>query len=464
VRRPDRPTLLPALASGVTLGAVLLLRDELVTDIQTAATTACAAALLSVALVIHVNRAQPFQLGTVYLGLFALFHTGLLLSLALGQTPELLNPTDATWVRSDAMRFAAVIVAISILALATAYLLARAVSRDREATRRDDPSAADALPGPDGPGVVGLLLVLVGVGLWATNVVSSGVSIVGTSYVTFLAATAATSMPTAYLLMGFGMAVVAASGHRTSRLVASAVFAAFALPGFLIGLRGEVILPLASYLVVAARRRSIRPRWWMAAVPVLALAAGSAVRVLRQTGIGSGGLTVTDFSLLSGLTELGYTIRPIVEVYRWHGLLGEPTVGLSTYLAPVTRVVVGRVLGLATTPANADPAVFSTVISQRVGPIGGSPVAEAYRSGGLLTVVIVSLLIGVVLSRLDTLPRSPVSSAAMGMGSSALFLWVRNDFTPIVAEVGLLVLVLLVIVGVESLRSRRVAHDSLAPR
>jgi len=243
--------------------------------------------------------------------------------------------------------------------------------------------------------------------------------------------------------MGLGFPAVSASRNKRIRLWALIIFGLWALPAFTIGLRGEVIIPASAYAVVAARQRYIPLRPWMGLAGIVVLAAGSAVRVIRQFGFGSGTVEVQAFNPLDGISELGYSIRPLTVVINFHELLGEPFVGFATYLAPFRRIIVGRILGGEVPPAAEDMSVFSTMVIRRVGTIGGSPAAEAYRAGGVLGIVGIMILLGLLVAHLDSVASSQLTDSAVGMLTFILLLWVRNDFTPVPIEVALASLVLL---------------------
>ena len=366
--------------------------------------------------------------------MFGLFHVGLLIPVAAGVPMPLLNAGDLRWVGTPAFSSAAFLASVAMAALTIGYLVRRRVGE------RLDPGSPDAYPAesaaahPDGAGTVGTVLLVAGILLWTYNVRQTDGWSLGSSYASFLSATSATNMPAAYLLMGFGLGSVSASARSSTRKRALLIFAAWAVLAFTLGLRGEVIIPAAGYLVVAARRRELRVRPWMGLVAVAFLAAGSAVRVVRNLGLATATLGLKDVDPFNGITELGYSIRPLVVISNFHDRLGEPFVGLETYISPFRRIIVGRILGGQVPSVSEDPAVFGSIILQRIGPIGGSPAAEAYRVGGLLALVAAMFVIGFVVACLDTQPSSTIRNVAVGLFAFILLLWVRNDFTPVPAQ------------------------------
>lgn len=438
--RTRRP-LMWILAFIAATALVAAFAESLVSSPRWAATAALAVACASVVALATARPGRPISLGSVYALLLALFHTGLLMPMALGLPLELLYPSDEQWVRTDAFARSTVYVALAQCALTIGYLAAARVGTFTEVAKpRPDPTPAPS----DRAGVIGIALFAVGAVLWVYYALHSGVDLLGSSYLQFLAATRETPMPVAYLLMGFGIPVSAASRNANARLLALVLFAVWSFPAFTLGLRGEVIIPAAAYVVVAARRRQIPLRPWMAAAAVAVVAAGSAVRAIRQYGLGGAGTSLASANPLIGLTELGYSIRPLVVVVGYRAR-GEGFVGYGTYVAPFRRVFIGRLLGGDTLSVAEDPTVFSTMIATRVGTIGGSVTAEAYRSAGVLAIVLVLFLVGLALARIDRGQSSLLSDCMAGMIAFSFFLWIRNDFTPVpvqLAFAGALLLVM----------------------
>jgi hypothetical protein len=436
----------------VAASLLIAFRPAVEGDIRLGAFAACVLAVASLVSIVGTNRDRPISVGSVYAALFGLFHIGLLVPIALGYAPRMFNAIDRAWINSPGLASAAFLVAIAETAVSLGYLV-----RYRKQPVEPASSRPSIMSGSttdlDGPAVVGIGMLLAGLAIWIGNVVMADVSLT-TSYADFLAATANMNMPTAYLLIGFGMGVVSSSEWSVARQCALIAFGVWAVPAFLLGLRGEVIIPASAFLVVAARRHRIRLRAWMVVAVLGALAAGSAVRVVRRAGVGKGRVAVSDLDPLSGLAELGYSIRPMVVVSDYHDRLGQPFVGFATYLAPFRRFIVGRLLGGHVLSVADDPSVFGGWILRHVGPIGGSPAAEAYRCGGIVAMVVVMAAVGVVLASLDSLRNSLIANALVGMIAFVLLLWVRNDFTPVPAECMLTIPVVTLIWLFDHLRHR----------
>jgi O-antigen polysaccharide polymerase Wzy len=423
---------------------LIMFRGIAASSIRVAAWVACLTVVSSVVAVVKSNPQRPISLGSVYASLFGVFHIGLLIPIALGARPQLLNPVDGSWVTAPGFAGAAIVAAIAQCSFTLGYFIRRGTNVGPAKAAKFE-NVLDHREAIDGPGTAGILLLTVGVSLWIYNALSTGVNVIGVSYGDYLSRTASTAMPLSQLLIGFGLGVVSASRHQKARRLALVIFTLWALPAFTLGLRGEVIIPASAYLVVAARRHFIRLRPWMGIVSIGVLAAGSAVRAVRQFGIFHSTAGVQVFNPLDGITELGYSIRPLVTVINFHELHGEPFVGIATYLAPFRRLIDGRLLGGKVTAVADDPVVFGSMINRRIGPIGGSPAAEAYWVGGVLGTVCVMILIGLLVAHLDSINSTRLRDSAVGMQAFILLLWVRSDFTPVPAEFASMCAILFVI-------------------
>ncbi len=168
------------------------------------------------------------------------------------------------------------------------------------------------------------------------------------------------------------------------------IFALFALP---LGLRGEVLFTTLGALVVRARR-GFRPSARATIVGALILLVLiSAIREVRQVGIGSVQTIVVGGGLFDGVTELGSTLRPVVEVLDWETPSDNGQSG-ATYWAPVDRFLCTIQLVRDCVPASDDDRLMNVVVSDRLGPIGFSPIAQAYENFREIGIIFVMGAIG----------------------------------------------------------------------
>jgi hypothetical protein len=430
-RRKPPGWMLYFLVAGIMLA---FLRKEFERNAQVAAIAALLVAITSVWVISRAHPGRWISVGSSYAVLFSLFHMSQLFPLVSNSPVPPFVPNDRFWIQTPGFHSAVVLAAIAQAMFTLGYLVnARTTGRVRSPHAPIEVRIEEATI-LDGPGIVGVTMLVLGIVLWIYSVSSTGASFFGTSLLGFLALTQNTHIADSYLLISFGMAVVSSSRWVVLRHRALLFFGLWSIPAFVLGLRGEVIIPIAAYLIVAARRRPIALRpWVLAAAGIGALAAGSAVRVVRQYGAGARAFDVASFNPFAGLAEMGGSIQPLTIVVNYHQS-GEPFIGVDTYLAPFRRLIVKRILGGDALPVKTDPAVFSSMIAQRVGQIGGSPAAEAYRSGGVFVMVILMLLIGVIVASLDSLPNTTLMDSLVGMLACVLLIWVRNDFTPVPAQ------------------------------
>lgn len=420
-----RTTFLLSLASALTVLSV--------TAVETGASWSPALATISclivIAVAIRTTGGGWLSASTAYASLFFLFHSGLLLLLALGRDVSFFRSSDTLWAAGPGLTHAAGLVAFA----ASAFLFGQTLSATfRLPGSRREPRTPNT---SRDAGRSGIVLLGVGLVLWFGVVLTrGGLGLLLSDYGTFLRATAGSPLVYSYLFIGVGMAFSAAANSMKLRVSALAGFTIWGLPAAAIGLRGEVLLPVIAYAVAAHKLRPIAFRFRYVSMVVAGLGLGSFIRVGRGAGVGDGGggWDLAAFSPQAGLIEMGYSLRPVVESWRWHGSGNESAVGLSTYLASLERIVLGRIAGLPTTPTREDPRTFSATIYERVGPIGGSPVAEAFRADGLVGIFVVFVILGGLLALLDRRRRAALSAATTGGILYVLLLWVRNDFTPVV--------------------------------
>ena len=404
-----------------------------------------------ISLAVHTTNAprQPFTAATVFVFFLGLFHTGILFSLAVGQTPRLFNSVDSQWLSSPNMILASGLYLVAACTFDVVYFAARMGMPSTPRTCLSG-SEADAVAQGNRVGSFGAALLSIGVLAWVGVVLATGSVVLGGSYSQFLEQTKGTPLPYVYLLIGLGFPI-SQRGSATSRRFALLVFVTWAVPAFALGLRGEVLLPAAAYLVVRARNRRVRLRWWFVPILALGLSAGAVIRSARDIGLAAFTGRV-DASPLAGLTELGYTIRPVAQVLDWQSY-GEPMVGWGTYLNPVVRAF-APYLPLGVPRAVDDPTAFNVVVSERVGQIGGSVIAEAYRAGGLGCLVIIMGALGLVTFAVDRSTPTPRIDFFVGGLTFVLLLWIRNTFVPVPFQVLLLGLLTLVALAISKPHSR----------
>jgi hypothetical protein len=185
------------------------------------------------------------------------------------------------------------------------------------------------------------------------------------------------------------------------------------------------------------------PVWLAVGVSYACLMLIDLIRVSRAEGIG--GLLKVDLSRivpLRAIAEMGYSLKPAVVVDEWMSSGTQPLHGI-TLIAPLVRFV-ERFLGVRGPSDGIDDRLFNVEILYRAGPIGGSPVAEGLRNGGLWFVIGLMLVIGIGLALMDRLPATPLAGAATMVVFLPLLIAVRNSLAPVLIQMALGVILLLV--------------------
>lgn len=385
-----------------------------------AAATFWASWSLCLTVLVRGHPQELYRPAAAYLVLFGLFHGGLLLSVAVrGDSVS----EDARWLE-DAHTPQAV--SLAVLGMAGYTLAAGLAGRGAPATVA---SRDGAVAGP-----LGVAVQVAGVGVFVAALVrAGGTDLLAGGYNTFVEVNG--SDPTlAFGILCSGMgAVLAVSAGGRARIAGWVGFGLYAVIALPLGTRGEVLFPLVAMAVIEARRHRIRTLWTFLGVVTVLLLAG----VVRQTRIG--GLAALSPSSwltapLDAVAEMGFSLRPVVVVLGWD----EPQRAGATFVAVPVRFL-ESFLGWHGGPPAYDDRLFNVEIANRVGHIGGSPVAEAYHNFGTLGVVLFMAALGALLARLEWR-----TDAVLGVVLLPLLIQVRNSFAPVPVQIGFgLLLVLL---------------------
>lgn len=259
------------------------------------------------------------------------------------------------------------------------------------------------------------------------------------SYAEYLEAKSAYPLQLLYYVLGLGLVLAMVDYRRWLARSALAAFGIFTIVGFPLGLRGEVLFPLAAgATLVAMQRRMPRPRTLLIAVVVLLIP----ITVVSQTRQSDhANLGSVSFSPLNGLSELGLTLEVVSTTVDWHHFRGEGYDWGRTYLVPVEDSFKRYVLLRSPRPESTNSAYMSTQISKRAGNIGGSIVGEAHHNFGIPGALAILFLWGGLLSGLNAAARRRGGLWIAGAGwlCFVFLLIVRNSFAsvPTVVLVGI---------------------------
>lgn len=385
--------------------------------------------LLAVAAVASVTPRRAWSASTAFLCVYSVFHFGLTLSYGLGLPITGRNAAFLSeWFYTDETRYAVLLATIGLVACALGALVASLAGGQTARDRIDDRYLNIPVTR------AGAALVACGVVGWFLLVVrAGGVGLLFGDYDTLNnALSTGTLHPYAYLAVGWGMIFLGTAEPSRLRRVGFAFFALWALVAFPLGLRGEVLFPLFAALVVAARRRAPFSMMTVLVCGICLLSLIAAGRSIRDVGLANAGGAQVQASPLSSIEELGISLRPVSEVVHWR-VNGDPFIHGASYWAPFDRIlnkfVPGR--GWQTPPAEEDDRVMNQLAIRRVGPIGFSVVAEAYRNFGTAGVVGILFVVGLLLGWMDHWPLSRARQIAMGVVFLPLLVEVRNDFVAV---------------------------------
>lgn len=175
-----------------------------------------------------------------------------------------------------------------------------------------------------------------------------------------------------------------------------------------------------------------------------ALALIGLVRVVRQFGIGNSDGQSSGFNPLAGIEEMGFSLRVLSTTVTWHEIWGEPYSYGITYLSSLIRNFESfmRIDSLNGAP---DYRIMGTELSDRVGAIGGSMIAEAHHNFGPWGIILILCSFGLVIGYFSITAKGATRTAFLGVLMVLFLMHVRNSFTPIPfwAFIGLLVILIL---------------------
>jgi hypothetical protein len=334
----------------------------------------------------------------VYLAIFWCFHFGLVVVLATGYiTPTDLSPWDESWALSPFASEAAVLALAGALAFSSGACLILS-GRSRPAIR---PGGRIDLV--HAHGFAGSVLVFGAIATWCAIVVfSGGLGALFSSYEDYLQTTGdfGTVFAVIWPVLGCGIVMSVTGKHAWYRTAALVAFGAFSLVALPLGLRSEVMFPTVAVLIALARGGKALTALQAAVCGVTILLIIPIVRDLRESGVRALPKAVLTVPGLDALVEMGGSLHPVEKVVRWHAE-GEPYEKGASYWAPFERAATRLLPGEHSSAADDDLRLMNVLVLDRIGAIGFSPVAEAYRNFGPIGVVIVMGILGVIIGHAD---------------------------------------------------------------
>jgi hypothetical protein len=247
----------------------------------------------------------------------------------------------------------------------------------------------------------------------------------------------------AVVVVGFGALLVVASGASLRHVRwALALYAAVAVPVFLVGGRSAPMFVIVALLVTVTQRGMVIKLRWLVVAALVLLSAIAVVRVSRQGGLATIGdaAALTSRAPIEGLAELGGSLAPVYAVIDSEQRWGREYAWGETYLFPLQRVW-RRLAGAERSDPETDPRFIAAFTNRQYGSIGFSTVAEAYANGGTAGVVLFALAWGLLLGWLERSGATPYGQACLGAILLPMLFNVRNSFifVPAWAGIGLAV-------------------------
>jgi hypothetical protein len=402
------------------------------------------------AIVLRMTERRIWSASSVYLVVFCLFHFGAVIPLSLNIIPSSeLQLSLSRWFDRTYTHTATLLALLGLFTYVVGVHIASLPNKKEN--QNADPHEEYIRPILAG---LSFVLLLSGIVVWFVVIfLSGGIEVIIGSYRDYLDVAALpfigyTSF--AYFAISLGFPLLIATPSSRLKINGTIIFAIWAMVAIPLGLRGEALFPLAAAAVIAAKQRSFSisvVRTLLIAIVLLSLI--SAVRQLRQVGIREyDAIAELRTNPVEALIEMGSSLRPVTEVLVWEAA-GEEYILGSSYWAPIERAFRRVVPGIARIPAEQDKRLMNVLVQQRVGPIGFSPIAEAYRNFGYIGVGVFMLLIGLIMGRLDRWPSGLIRNAYIVVIIVPLLIQIRNDFTPVPFQLiaGFLIVQIAVSVG-----------------
>lgn len=425
--------------------------------VMTVATAACLG-LLIYRTDYRGTSAFPF----LYFLVLSVFHCGLYLTFLLpAGTDNSLTDMQLMWFNRGPSVRAAYLVNLGLVCYAGGYAVSQLVGqRPRPGLLHDDDRLSVFEEHPRGLIAVGCAITVVAATIWfVISTIQAGFGFFFGSYLGYLRETRGSALPWAYLGISLGATLCALDARDRLGRIGLAAFGVFAVPAFLLGLRGEVLFPLVAVVgVLGSQSRLWRDRnfWLACAIVLLGISFVSGARIEGLSAVSRSDVAL---SPVRAVAEMGFSVRPLSTSVSWHEHGAEPFLGGSTYGAPIERQA-KTLLGLPVPDAQNDHRLMNVEIGTRAGPIGGSVIAEAHHNAGTMGVAVVLSICGLISGLLFRNTRSAASVALSGLVAVLLLMHVRNSFAPIPAW-GMLGCVL---IGLGLVLSKILAHREASGR
>lgn len=377
----------------------------------------------------------------IFFASLGVFHAGLILTSSVGAiTDEDILYHIAYWFYRDQTSLAIELVNLAMLSFALGALL---TSRARLPEYKARGGSFNQRVYHFG----GMLLIASMLGFFALSVFTGVLGSYG-AYLNLLSKVPILGVVYAYLyfFIGLGLVMVSATYRQGFTLIYFTLFGGWALVAFRLGLRGEVMFPLMVSAAMFGRRNLTLS---LPLILLLLLTFLTVTTVVKNARVSGDYSDIPTFNPLNAVAEMGASLRPVQEVIKWQAE-GDPWLYGGSYWAPFERQLALFVPGMNRIPAGSDDRLLNVVVAERAGPIGFSPVAEAYANFGKGGVVFVMLFLGALMGKLDNIGPSTRRDIVIGAALLPVFIMIRNSFTHVPVQVILGVVISLIVIFLAS--------------
>ena len=250
-----------------------------------------------------------------------------------------------------------------------------------------------------------------------------------------------------YLFMGMAVVFVSVSYRPGFGYLYFIAFTIWAIIAFKVGLRGEVMFPSCVAAAILGRRKIPIGTFKLSIMIFIMLIAIVIVKNARLSGDYS---EIDNINPLNAVAEMGSSLRTVQEVVKWRNEGFKLLYGAS-YWAPFERQL-ALFLPIERPPAKKDKRLLNVVVQEKAGPIGFSPVAEAYLNFGEKGIVFIAFILGISLAKFDSIASTVRADTLMGVALIPLFIMIRNSFTFIPVQTIIGIVIALIILQLAKIR------------
>jgi hypothetical protein len=313
---------------------------------------------------------------------------------------------------------------------------------------------------------VGIVTALAGlVGLYYILLRAGGLELFWSAYARLYISELGSDFSLTVFFVSVGCFIGLLSAPRRLLWLPITLQVAGSLPVLLTGARQFALIGPLVLMVLAAKRGLRLGLLRGLTCCLLTLWVISYVGDARSHGVMEGITGTRPLSVVSALVEMGASLETTSLAFEWTQN-GEGFLWGGSYWLPFERGL-GLVFPSVRADLGTDPRAMHMVLQSRISGLGGSAVAESYYNFSVFGIV-VFLVLGRLLARLQANARSAVSTAFLGVVLYAFVFQARNWFINVPTLLFLGSLPIIVCSGLEFVAGSKglgaVSIDSMPPR